>query len=55
MDKWVNIRWDAGDVTRLYVYAEDGKKVCEEEQFQHCDAAHGVAGRRMSLWAIAYT
>ena len=29
VDKWVNIRWDAGDVTRLYVYAEDGKKVCE--------------------------
>ena len=29
VDKWVNIRWDVGDVTRLYVYAEDGKKVCE--------------------------
>lgn len=29
VDKWVNIRWDAGDVTRLYVYAENGKKVCE--------------------------
>lgn len=29
VDKWVNIRWDVGDVTRLYVYAESGKKVCE--------------------------
>lgn len=27
--KWVNIRWDPEDMTRLYVYAEDGKKVCE--------------------------
>lgn len=27
--EWVNIRWDVGDITRLYVYAEDGKKICE--------------------------
>ena len=27
--KWVNIRWDPEDMTRLYVYAEDGRKVCE--------------------------
>lgn len=29
IQKWVNIRWDPEDVTRLYVYAESGEKVCE--------------------------
>lgn len=27
--EWVNIRWDVSDVTKLYVYAENGKKICE--------------------------
>ncbi len=27
--KWVNIRWDVEDVSRLYVYDKDGRKVCE--------------------------
>jgi len=27
--KWVNIRWDPEDMTRLYVYGEDGRKICE--------------------------
>lgn len=27
--KWVNIRWDVGDVSRLYVYDLKGKKICE--------------------------
>lgn len=29
MGNWVNIRWAPEDVTHLYVYAEDGKKICE--------------------------
>lgn len=27
--KWVNIRWDPEDLTKLYVYDKDGGKVCE--------------------------
>ena len=28
--KWVNIRWDAGDVSRMYVYdVKSGAKICE--------------------------
>ena len=30
MGKWVNIRWDAGDVSRMYVYdVKSGAKICE--------------------------
>ena len=29
VDKWVNIRWDPEDVTRLYVYDKEGRRICE--------------------------
>lgn len=31
IDQKVNIKWDESDITRLYVYTTDGRKICEAE------------------------
>lgn len=38
----VGIRWDIDDVTKLYVYAKDGKKICEAVSHELLKFAPGI-------------